>query len=174
MTGPASVAGMIGFIEETRLEFERKHDFLMRIAPKLASPVAKREIDARWGEVLNTADECNVPRASLIVLAALSTLANPSGYCAAKKLLKFKYNYDAGDVYNSLSDIRSLEILIRCHAAFPEFHTQFCTEDKNLALFWVGSGVRGIEADGSYTVAPHEAILPTPYGERWAEALEAT
>lgn len=174
MVGPASIMGMHALIEGTRSEFERKQEFLMRLGRTLASPVARSEIDARWVDVIAVADDCKVPRASLAVLAVLSALVNPSGYCAAKKLLKFHAKYDESDAYNALCDLRSLEILTSCFAFFPEMDTQLCTADRHLALFWVGANLSEIERDGDeirYSMEPHRALLPAGYVERWADAV---
>jgi hypothetical protein len=144
------------------------------VAPALAAPVARADIDRRWREVLDAADACGVPRASLVVLAVLSALVNP-GKCAAKKLLKFHTGYSDGDAYNALCDLRSLDLLLYCLAFFPEHDTQLCTADRNLALFWTGVDATNIARDGngiSFTMTPHEALLPGSYGVRWAEAAD--
>ncbi|MDF1836011.1 MAG: hypothetical protein P1U62_14200, partial [Alteraurantiacibacter sp. bin_em_oilr2.035] len=173
MIGPMSLTGLLGLIEDTGPGLARKQVFLRGMAPTLAAPVARAQIDRRWSEVLAAADANAVPRSSLVVLAVLSTLVNP-GKCAAKKLLKFHAGYGDTDAYNALCDLRSLDILLHCLAFYPDHDTQLCTADRNLALFWTGLQATNIARDGQgirYTMTPHEALLPGAYGERWAEAV---
>jgi hypothetical protein len=176
MVGPMSLTGLLGLIEDTRPGLARKQAFLRTVAPALAAPVARARIDRRWSDVLAAAEANGVPRASLVVLAALSTLVNP-GRSAARKLLKFHAAYNDADAYNALCDLRSLDVLLYCLAFFPEHDTQLCTADRNLALFWTGIQATNIVRDGqgvSYTMTPHEALLPGDYGERWAEAVDGS
>lgn len=114
-------------------------------------------------------------QASLVVLAVLSTIVNPAR-CAAKSLLKFHTAYSDSDAYNALSDLQALDLLLYCVAFFPEMHTQLCTADRNLALFWVGANASDIVRKGngiSFTMTPHDAVLPEPYAERWADGVKA-
>jgi len=175
MFGPDSIKGLLGLIEDARPGLARKQSLLRELAPLLSSPAARRDIDARWATVLNTADAHDVPRTSLVVLALLSTLVHPVGPCAAKKLLKFHDGYDDEDAYNALSDLRGLELLVYCIALFPEEEMQLCTADRNLALFWVGAGASEIERVGDgvrFSLTPHREILPEPYDLRWYEDVD--
>ena len=174
MVGPSTNRGLLGLIDDMQPGFVRKQALLRRLAPGLCSPSPRQEIDARWRAVLNEADAHHVPRNSLLVLALLSTLVHPVGECAAKKLLKLHDRYDDGDAYNALSDLQALELLLHCIAFQPNIEPQLCTADRNLALFWVGIGASAIERAGSgirCSLMPHPAILPAPYGERWAKDI---
>jgi hypothetical protein len=171
MFGPQSVEGLLGLIEDSRPGMLRKQALLRRLAPALSAPIARRNVDARWTEALATADELGVPRNSSLMLALLSTIINPSGHCAAKRLLKFHSGYSAADAYNALSDLRALDLLIFSLAMFPDHDTQICTGDRNLALFWVGMGASDFRLEGrgaQFMMAPHEAVLPPLHAERWA------
>jgi hypothetical protein len=175
MVGPGSIEGLLGLIEDVRPGMARKQAFLRHVAPILAAPVARHQVDRRWQEVLTAAKDFGVTNASLVVLAVLSTLVN-QGRCAAKSLLKFHDTYSEADAYNALSDLQALDLLLYCLAFFPDTHTQLCTADRNLALFWVGAGASDIVRDGNgihFTLTPHEAILPKVYAERWAEEISA-
>ena len=113
-------------------------------------------------------------QASLVVLAVLSTIVNPAR-CAAKSLLKFHAGYSDADAYNALSHLQALDLLLYCLACFPEMHTQLCTADRNLALFWVGANASDIVRKGdciSFTMTPHDAVLPERYAERWAAEVK--
>lgn len=69
--GPASFNAILGLIESSRSDMIRNEAFLLRLAPGLMSPISRTQLDQRWNEVLDTADTLNVPRDSLVVLAAL-------------------------------------------------------------------------------------------------------
>lgn len=175
MVGPKSIDGLMGLIDDVRPGLARKQTFLRRVAPILSAPVARRDVDRRWEEILDAATEIGVVRASLVVLAVLSTLVNP-GRCAAKSLLKFHAGYSDADAYNALSDIQALDLLLYSLALFPDMHTQLCTADRNLALFWVGAGASDITRDGDgirFTISPHTAVLPDGYAERWATEVNS-
>ena len=170
MVGPGSIDGLLGVIEDVRPGMVRKQAFLRHVAPILAAPVARRDIDRRWQEILAAARDFGVVEASLVVLAVLSTIVNPAR-CAAKSLFKFHAAYSDADAYNALSDLQALDLLLYCLAFFPDMHTQLCTADRNLALFWVGAGASDIAQEGSgirFTMTPHDAVLPEGYAQRWA------
>lgn len=138
-SGEGGVLGTIGIINDTQSGLHNKQDFLLKIASKLHGNVAKRNRSALWNEVLSTADDCKVPRRSLVVLAALSAISVPNGKSPAKRLLKVTDpNYSAELAYNALSDLRSLELLMHMMALFPKEKILMCTGDKDLALFWTG------------------------------------
>jgi hypothetical protein len=173
MVGPSSIDGLLGLIEDVRPSMARKQAFLGHVAPVLAAPVARRNIDRHWEDILAAARDCGVVLGSIVVLAVLSALVNP-GRSAAKSLLKFQTDYSDADAYNALSDLQALELLLYCFAFFPERHTQLCTADRNLALFWVGAGASDIVRDDDgirFTMTPHEAVLPELYAERWSAEL---
>jgi hypothetical protein len=181
MVGPQSLDGVLGILGDTRAGMARRQDFLMRVVPGLASPVARRNIPGRWQEILTAADECSLDRSTLVVLAALSALVAPQGASPAMGLLKPKREYGAADAYNALCDLRSLELLVCSLAFFPEERTQLCTADKNLALFWCGLQLSDIErgAQGAtFKVHPHLALIPEEIEDLWQatfgdEAAEA-
>lgn len=117
----------------------RKQKFLMRLAPKLHSNVGARRLPAVWDNVLAVADECGVPRRSMVVLTALSTAAIQNGKSTPRKLLKLtEPNYSTELAYNALADLRSLEVLMHLFALFPSERVLLCTGDKDLAVFRAG------------------------------------
>jgi hypothetical protein len=149
VVGPDSLRGALGIIEESRQGFERKQKFLLRIVPRLAAPVSQRKMRARWDEVLAAADDCSVPRGSLVLLAALSSILVQKGRSPARGLLKLRADYHEELAYNALVDLRSLELLIYMLALFPEHGTTLLTADKDLALFWTGIRASNFEWDGA-------------------------
>ncbi|MDE8653895.1 hypothetical protein [Novosphingobium album (ex Liu et al. 2023)] len=176
MVGPGSIQGIVGLIEDTRPTLVREKALLRRFASVLGAPVALSNRDARWREVITAADELGVRRNALVVLAMLSAIVNPRGYCAAKKVLKLNADYSDGDAYNALSDLRSLKLLMYCFACYPEENTQLCTQDRHLAHFWVGIGASDFRLVGKglrCSMTPHEAILPGPYCQRWMADIAA-
>ncbi|MCC8966147.1 hypothetical protein H8A95_28445 [Bradyrhizobium sp. Pear76] len=167
--GSDSLKGAVGLIEESRKGFKRKQAFLMQLAPALTAPVSRKNAPARWTEVIAAADACNVPRSSLVALAALSSIAVPNGQSPTKRLLKFKTNYTEEDAYNALADLCSLELLIYLFSWFPSVPTTFFTADKDLALFWCGLGASEFESRGRgvrCSLAPDE-LLPGEYASQW-------
>lgn len=171
LVGPQSLEGLLGLIEDSRPGMVRKQALLRRLAGRLVGPVARQDVDRTWDAVLTAAEGEGVARNSLLVLALLSVVVNPKGRCAARRMLKFHDGYSDGDAYNALSDIRSLEILLNLLALFPAQQIQLCTADRDLALFWVGLQLSSITHDGAgvrFTLSPNAALLPAPYGARWA------
>lgn len=173
--GPDSLRGALGLIEDSRASFERKQHFLRHIAPRIASPVARRDVEARWNDVVLAADLYDVPRQSLVVLAALSAVAVPNGKSPAKYLLKFRNEYTEADAYNALVDLRAIELFIGCQCLFPDEPMQLCTSDKPMALVWTGiqaSNFRWIETGFSYDMTPVEGLFPESVGLSWQSILE--
>lgn len=172
--GEQSLAGALGLIEDTRPGLARKQAFLIDVAPALVSPTSRALLDTRWQELLETADRHQVPRNSLVVLAALSAVAVPNSGSPAKRLLKFRPGYSAGDAYNALADLRSLEILINLFALFPEERVALFTADRALALFWTGiqaHGFRRVDESTHFELAPVEALLPGDSLDRWRQSV---
>ena len=168
--GPESLNGVLGLIEDTRAGMGKRERFLMALAPYLKDAVSGRLAEQRWKEVLEAADSCGVSRNSLVVLAALSSVAVPGGASPAKALLKFKDGYAASEAYNALADLRSLEILINLFALFPDEIIQLCTADKNLGLLWTGIRASGFRREGDSTtfeMDPVEGLLPGKWVDKW-------
>lgn len=176
-TGKESLRGVVGIINDTQAGMARKQELLMRLAPKLHGNVGARRLPAVWDYVLAVADECGVPRRSMVVLAALSAAAVPNGKSPAKKLLKLtEPNYSTELAYNALADLRSLEILMYLFALFPSERLLLCTGDKDLALFWAGIRASGFSWQGGYfqcRFSPVEALLPNVTPERAASYFGA-
>lgn len=174
--GDDNLKGALGLIEDSRPGLERRQAFLLDIAPSLDPPTSHRMRNTRWREILEAADRNGVARTALVVLAALSAAAVPNSGSPAKKVLKFRPGYAAGDAYNALADLRSLELMIHLYALFPEERPALFTADKALALFWTGIEAHGFqtESDGfTCDLAPVEALLPGDTITRWQEAIQA-
>ncbi len=174
--GKSGLAGVVGIINDTRAGMARKQDFLRRLAPKLVAPVGARRLPQLWNELLCTADECGVPRRSLVVLAALSAISVPNGKSPAKALLKFtepKYSPELS--YNALADLRSLELLMHLFALFPSESILLCTGDKDLALFWAGiraSNFAWRDNQLQLKISPVEELLPKMASESYFDMDE--
>jgi len=170
--GKKSLQGIVGIIRDTQAGMARKQDFLMRLAPKLHGNIGGRRLPVVWDEVLAVADECGVPRRSMVVLAALSTAAVPNGKSPAKKLLKLtEPHYSVELAYNALSDLRSLEVLMYQFALLPSEQCLLCTGDKDLALFWSGIRASDFAWQGDHFLckfSPVDALLPNVTPERAA------
>lgn len=168
--------GVIGLLADMQDSMARKAQFALKVTANLQAPVSAKRRCAVWNHVLDVARECGVPKHSLVVLAALSTVCSANGASPAKRLLKTSANYTDEDAYNALADLRSLEILINMFAVYPQEQIMFCTGDKNLALFWAGmraSNFAWTEKQASYTLSPVDALLPNVSPELRAAYLEA-
>ncbi|PMR75281.1 hypothetical protein [Billgrantia endophytica] len=171
-SGKGGLQGVVGIINDTQAGMALKQDFLIRLAPKLRAPVSARRLQQFWDEVLTTADECSVPRRSLVVLAALSAVCVPNGKSPGKALLKLnEANYSAELAYNALADLRSLEVLMQLFALLPNEKILLCTGDKDLALFWAGIRASDFIWNNNHFECkfyPVEALLPNVTAERKA------
>ncbi|NSY14764.1 hypothetical protein [Agrobacterium vitis] len=165
--------GVLGLIQDTQDGIARRQDFLISLNPKLKSSVSRKNVQSCWDEVLIAADHYDIPKASLVVLAALSAVVMPQGRNPAKGLLKFGEAYGPKDAYNGLADIRALEILIYLFGLFPDQRVMLCTADKDMAMFWVGlqaSNFAFSHGRMTYDIAPTD-LLPGVATEKWREWL---
>lgn len=158
----SGLKGVFGLLRDSKRGMQRKQDFLLRVAPHLAAPVARSMIRSKWANTLKMARECGVRTDALVVLAALSVIATPNGRSPAKQLLKLRNPYSAADAYNALSDLRSLDILMHVFALYPHQRTALCTTDKPLALFWTGlkAGAFQLHNDGLLFGMSPEVLFP--------------
>jgi hypothetical protein len=158
-----ALQGILGIVQDTQSGIVRKQKFLTALAPRLQAPTSARNKDILWDEILTTAQSWGVPKNSLVVVAALSTISVPMGKSPAKRLLNFKSGYSMEDAYNALADLRSLEILMHGFARFPDQQLMLCTGDKDLALFWAAIRASDFVWSGrhaSFNVSPVDALLP--------------
>lgn len=165
--------GVLGLLQDTQAGIKRKQDFLIRLNPKLRSSVSRSNAQSYWNDVLAVAEDCDIPKASLVVLAALSAVVMPQGKNPAKGLLKFCEAYGPRDAYNGLADIRALEILMHLFAIFPKQRVMLCTADKDMALFWVGlqaSNFAFSNGRTTFDLTPTE-LLPGIACEQWKRLL---
>ena len=165
--------GVLGLIEDTRSGIDRKQDFLMRLNPRLQSPVARRKVQSVCNEVIATAKACGLHVRSLVVLAALSSVVVANGKSPAKGLLKFKAGYGREEAYNALADLRSLELLMHIFAIWPDQRVMLCTADKDLALFWSGIRASNFVRHGGHISFDVDAaaLFPRVTQEQWTAWL---
>jgi hypothetical protein len=170
MVNAGHIRGALGLIEDSRAGIARRQAFLLEVSPKLSAPISAVNMGKRWNEVLAAADQHDIPRNSLVVLAVLSAVVIPNGRSPAKRLLKFRPKYSEQDAYNALCDLRSLEILMCGFALFPEQPTQLCTRDRNLALFWTGLNASNFGRSGNsvtFDLSPTKELIPEVFLEPW-------
>ncbi|MEC8878797.1 MAG: hypothetical protein VYC49_01485 [Pseudomonadota bacterium] len=156
--------GALGIVRDSSIDLARKGQFLASIAPKFRSPISSKRRQETWKQVLIAANSYDIPKHSLVVIAALSAIAVPNGKSPARRLLKFSnQQYSPSDAYNALSDLRSLEILMRLFGLFPNEKILLCTGDKDLALFWCGIRASDFTFKGdifSCKISPIEELIP--------------
>lgn len=137
--GAGAAEGIIGLIEDQRASFERKTQFLLRIAPLLNANISRRKRPVALTAILEAARAEHLKLTSMLVFAAVSAAAHwGKRRNSSKAMLKFREHYSTHDAHNALSDIRALELLAVCYAAWPADSWMLCTADKDLALFWSG------------------------------------
>lgn len=162
--GRGGLQGVAGIIQDSKLSMERKQEFLIKLAPLLNNPVSSDRRNQLWDRTLDLVNICGVQKDSLVVFAALSSIMVPLGKSPAKRILKPTANYSAGDAYNALADLRSLEVLLNIFATFPTEQVMLCTGDKNLALLWAGirasNFTRSDTGLGSFNLSPVEELWP--------------
>ena len=145
--GLAGLQGAIGLIRDSASGMERKSRFLGSVAPSLMATTPKVRRSDAWRWILAEADRVSISRQSFPVLAALSCIASPQGDNPAKRILKPSAPYDEEKAYNALCDFRALELFVYALSLFPHLPTTLCTKDRNLALFWIGTGIHNIRVD---------------------------
>ena len=169
----SGLKGVLGLIEDTRSGMDRKQDFLIRLNPKLQSPVAQHRVQSVGNEVVATANACGLQVRSLVVLAALSSVVVANGKSPAKGLLKFKAGYGREEAYNALADLRSLELLMHIFAIWPDQRVMLCTANKDLALFWSGIRASNFVRHGGHISFDVDAaaLFPSVTQEQWTTWL---
>jgi hypothetical protein len=66
------------------------------------------------------------------------------------------------DAFNALADLRALDLLIAAGTDFPDKRVALLTEDRALALYWVGMQTHSHRRDGTsihYAMNPHTAMF---------------
>lgn len=171
LTPDSAIQGLVGLLGEMREGMARKVQFLCQVAPMLQSPVSRHRRQLVWCQVLEVAQRCDLPRHTLVVLAALSIVCVSNGAGPAKRLIKPSAKYSAEDAHNALADLRALELLCHFYALFPQENIMLCTGDKNLALFWAGMRASdfayGSNGALSYKLSPLDALLPHVTPDLW-------
>lgn len=146
---------------------KRESDFLVRVAPVIASSVADLKLREVESFILQTVKDLSLDRKSLAVIAALSCLyqrRDGSGFLTARRILKPRPNgkYTPEDAHNALADLRSLELFIGS-LGFRHDPFALCTCDKAIALFWCGLAPDGFEwkdDNFSFNVTLSEHLFP--------------
>lgn len=162
--------GLMGLLDDTHAGVKRKQDFCQAVGPMLTGPVARRNLERVWLEILKAADKHEIRRNSPIVLAMLSIAIAPQGRSPARLLFNFGSGYTAERAYNGISDLRAIEIYAVLLAMEPELRVDLCTSDQPLAQFWVGmqaSGFRIIDNIAVYDFKPGDVLLPNLPQDLW-------
>ena len=153
-----------GFITNAADRHEREIKFLVSIAPILVNRCSDNKLDDCRKNILEKSDLYGLNRKSLVVLLALSCLYEPKdgkGLLAAREILKPNNKYSDKDAFNSISDLRALDISIRVASLKPRYF--MCTCDRGLAGFWTGLNLRNIRWNGddmSYDMTIDVSLFP--------------
>jgi hypothetical protein len=126
---------------------QRASAFLTRAWPDLR-PVALHRQAGVMHRMVRTARDAGVRIRSLPFLAAtLAACLPPSDNPAAELFKANGKQAPDGAVYNALSDLLHLQMVVAGNAHFPDSPIAFVTNDLALARFWVGLGINSIVAD---------------------------
>ncbi|MCA2011029.1 hypothetical protein LCM17_05995 [Cereibacter sphaeroides] len=161
--GAHAIIAAMRLLRDPFLADEREKRFLSDIATHLISPVGKNRREEVIRSIKLSADLHGIERFSFVLLAAISAVVCPQGGNPARNILKVRPNYSDQDIYNALSDLRSLKLLSGLIAILPDQNPVFCTSDKNLALFWVGLRGRDfLHSNGkmSFTISISDTLFP--------------
>lgn len=161
--GAAAIIAAKNLLADPFLAIDQEERFLKDIAPFLKSPVARRRQAEVVERIRMSADLHGIARGSFVFLAAVSATICPQALNPARDILKIRSNYRDRDIYNALSDLRSLKLLSALIASLPDHTPTFCTADKSLALFWVGLEGRDFKHTGnkmSYSFSLSDRLFP--------------
>lgn len=157
------------FSEEQREPSARTLEFLMAVAPLLRSPVARPRMEQVLREIAGIANGCGLSMKSLSVACAVSAAAINRGRNPAHRAMKFnEAEYTCELAYNSMADLRNLELFATLLGQVPNERPMLCTGDKDLALVWCGLNLYQFEyGEGPPTVKsqPEAAFMPRVAGE---------
>lgn len=138
-------------LEAFDARYEREVRFLQATCPLVTyrnSRSTEREVATT---IVRTADQFQLYRSSLIVLAVLSCLyedVHGTPPSIGRKVLKPKTVYTEADAFNAISDLRHMEIAAAGQTYFQHEAFALCTCDRPLALLWSALSIRGQSTSG--------------------------
>jgi hypothetical protein len=157
-----ALKGVLGLLRDQMRGFTARQRFLTKAAPLLATPVARKRLPELWHQLLELADRHGISRASMLVCALISASAAHPAMNPAMGILKPRRQYTEKNAFNALADLRALDLLIAAGTDFPDKRVALLTEDKALALYWVGMQTHSHRRDGTsihYAMNPHTAMF---------------
>lgn len=125
---------------------ERESKFLLCVCALIAERIPTHKEQDVLRTIISVADQSNIARSSLIVLAVLSCLfedvhgKQPS---IGRQIIKPKKIYTMANAYNAVSDLRHIELAAAGQIFFQEDAFSLCTCDRAIALFWSALSIRG-------------------------------
>lgn len=157
-----ALRGVLGLLRDQAQGFAARQRFLTKAAPLLATPVGRKRLPNLWQQLLELAERNGVARASMLVCALISASAAHPAMNPAMGVLKPRRQYTEKNAFNALVDLRALELLIAAGTDFPDIRVALLTEDRALALYWVGMQTHSHRRDGAnihYAINPHMAMF---------------
>lgn len=154
--------GTLAMLEAGEESFLARQRFLVKAAPLIASPIPRIRLTQVWNELLDLSKHYGVSRGSLLMCALISSTAARQGSNPALALLKPRANYTNKHAFNSLADLRALDLLIAASTDLLGSRVALLTEDRALAQFWAGLQVHSFRREGSqirYAMTPHSALF---------------
>lgn len=157
-----ALQGVLGLLRDQAQGFAARQRFLTKAAPLLATPVGRKRLPDLWQQLLELAERHGVARASMLVCALFSASAAHPAMNPAMGVLKPRRQYTEKNAFNALTDLRSLDLLIAAGTDFPDKRVALLTEDRALALYWVGMQTHSHRRNGTsihYAMNPHTALF---------------
>lgn len=157
-----AAVGAINLLKEQEPALSINMRFLVKIAPLLTAPLPRGRLYSTWLGICQIAKECKVHTTSLLMIVLASAIFARQGLNPARGVLKPKHSYGTRDAYNSLADLRALEMLIASCCFFPGKSVAFLTADRQLAHLWAGLQAHAFHNIGgvpSYTITLHRSLL---------------
>jgi len=162
------------------LEDRTKRDasFVAESIPLVLNRVARGKEASTLKQILATAERAGVIRNAPVVLAVLSVLfedVHGREASIGRLLLKPTKEYDIGDAYNAVNDLRHMELAALGHGIFGHEPFALCTNDRAMALFWCALSIRGESTEETllnfhYTLT--RELLPRLSDEQLADLSE--
>ena len=142
LLSPALKAGknaIVGLLKDHQHEMLRAMSFLQEASQRFFStPFSRAQRTQLTIEVFELAKRHQIIPGSLLLFCALSHIWANQGSSPASRVCKFNKAHEPMISYNAAADLRSLEFLMALHKAYPARPPALCTQDKYLALLWLG------------------------------------
>ena len=138
-------------LEAFDARYEKEARFLQAICPIITQRASRRSEKELVANIFEMVGKCDLSRASIVVLAALSCVyedMHGSPVSIGRGLLKPNKIYTEADAFNAISDVRHMELAATNQGFFGGRAFSLCTCDRSLALMWSALSLREMSPSG--------------------------